>query len=62
MTITVAIDPDQTDSSDREKLIPCPECGQKLLEVRSAFHRNLFRMKCRRCRKYIRIVVDGGNE
>lgn len=62
MTITATIDPDQTDSSDREKLILCPECGQKLLEVRSAFHRNLFRMKCRRCRKYIRIVVDGGNE
>ena len=62
MTITVAIDPDQTGRSDREKLISCPECGQKLLEVRSAFHRNLFRMKCRRCRKYIRIVVDGGNE
>ena len=62
MTITAAIDPDQTDSGDREKLILCPECGQKLLEVRSAFHRNLFRMKCRSCRKYIRIVVDGGNE
>ena len=41
MTITAAIDPDQTDSGDREKLILCPECGQKLLEVRSAFHLSL---------------------
>ena len=57
MTITAKEDSDQTDKSNRDRLATCPVCGQKLFEVESLFTKGVFRHKCRRCKKYIRIAV-----
>ena len=55
MNIIAKKDTDQTDGSDRNRLAVCPCCGQKLFEVVSIFHKGIFRFKCRRCKKYIRV-------
>ena len=57
MDIIAREDIDQGDTSDRSKLAVCPHCGQKLFEVESIFHKGVFRHKCRRCKKYIRVSV-----
>lgn len=57
MNIIAREDTEQGDTSDRNKLALCPICGQKLFEVESIFHRGIFRHKCRRCKKYIRVSV-----
>ena len=59
MDIITKEDADQTDKSDRDSLAVCPVCGQKLFEVESIFHKGVFRHKCRRCKKYIRVAVIG---
>lgn len=57
MTITVIKDTDQSDKSIRSRIAVCPQCGQKLFEVESIFHRGVFRHKCRRCKVYVRVAV-----
>lgn len=57
MNILAKEDIEQGDTSDRERLVSCPGCGQKLFEVKSIFHKGVFRLKCRRCKKYIRVSV-----
>lgn len=59
MDIIAKEDIEQGDTSDRNKLAVCPHCGQKLFEAVSIFHRGVFRFKCRRCKKYIRVSVIG---
>ncbi len=43
--------------SSRERLAVCPDCGQKLFEVVSLHNRGVFRLKCRRCKKYVRVLA-----
>lgn len=62
MDIISKEDIDQTDKSDRNRLAVCPVCGQKLFEVESIFHKGVFRHKCRRCKKYIRVAVISGKD
>lgn len=62
MNIIAREDTDQTDKSDRVKLAACPHCGQKLFEIESISHKGVFRHKCRRCKRYIRVVVIGEKE
>lgn len=57
MDIFAKEDVDQTDKSDRNKLALCPVCGQKLFEVESLHRKGVFRQKCRRCKKYIRVSI-----
>lgn len=57
MNIIAKEDTEQGDTSDRDKLVVCPHCGQKLFEVESISHRGVFRHKCRRCKRYIRVLV-----
>lgn len=59
MNIIATEDTDQADKSDRKRLALCPHCGQKLFEVVSLFHKGVFRLKCRRCKKYISVSVTG---
>lgn len=59
MTISCKVDEDQNDKSIRENLALCPYCGQKLFEVESLHTRGVFRQKCRRCKKYIRVTAIG---
>ena len=62
MTIIAKVDTEQSDTSGRNKLAICPHCGQKLFEVESIYYSGLFRHKCRRCKKYIRVsVIDKGD-
>ncbi len=61
MKFIVEVDHDQTDKSDRGRMPLCPVCGQKLMEVESIFHKGVFRLKCRRCRKFIRLGVQEDN-
>lgn len=59
MKIEPSADVNQSDTGDRTNMAICPACGQKLFEVESIFRRGVFRMKCRRCKKYIRVeIVD----
>lgn len=58
MQITTEIDSTQTDDGDRSGMALCPSCGQKLMKVDSLFHSGIFRLKCRRCKKYIRVAVN----
>lgn len=53
------IDTDQEHGSRDNELVECPECGQKLFAVEGIFHRGVFRLKCRKCKKYIRVKVIG---
>lgn len=62
MNIIAKEDTNQTDKSDRDKLAVCPVCGQKLFEVESIVHKGIFRHKCRRCKKYIRVAIIGDKE
>lgn len=62
MNIFAKEDIDQTDKSNRNKLAVCPCCGQKLFEVESIFNKGVFRHKCRRCKKYIRVSVIGNED
>lgn len=62
MIITAREDPNQKDTSNREKLAVCPRCGQKLFEVESIFRKGLFRQKCRRCKTYIKVSVSDGED
>lgn len=57
MTIIAIEDTDQTDKSERSRLAVCPRCGQKLVEIESLYRRGVFRQKCRRCKRYIRITA-----
>lgn len=57
MNITAKEDTEQADRSRRDRLAECPRCGQKLFEVESIFHRGVFRCKCRRCKRYVRVSV-----
>lgn len=57
MNIIAKEDTVQTDRSCREKLAVCPHCGQKLFEIESLHTRGVFRHKCRRCKKYIRVIA-----
>lgn len=59
MNIIAKEDVDQRDRSDRNKLAACPLCGQKLFEVESLHTKGIFRHKCRRCKKYIRVIAIG---
>lgn len=59
MNIKAIIDPNQADTSDRERLATCPHCGQKLFEIESIFNRGVFRLKCRRCKIYVRVSCLG---
>lgn len=59
MNIIAKKDTDQTDGSDRNRLAVCPCCGQKLFEIESLHTKGLFRHKCRRCKKYIKLAVIG---
>lgn len=58
MNINSIIDSNQTDNGRRQSMALCPACGQKLFEVESIFHRGIFRLKCRRCKRYIRVKVE----
>ena len=57
MDFITSEDNNQEDKSNRNSLAVCPICGQKLFEVESLHCRGVFRMKCRRCKKYIRVYV-----
>lgn len=57
MHIRTTIDTTQSDISDRDKIAICPFCGQKLFEIESITTKGVFRMKCRRCKKYVRIYA-----
>ena len=57
MDIIAREDPDQRTIHDRKKLALCPYCGQKLAEIESIFNAGVFRLKCRRCKKYIRVAA-----
>ncbi len=57
MRITTREDPNQSDSSDRSSMALCPVCAQKLFEVESLAAPGIFRVKCRRCKKYIRVYT-----
>lgn len=58
MKIETYIDTNQTDDGMRQNMAKCPSCGQKLFQVESIFHKGVFRLKCRRCKKYIRAKVS----
>lgn len=58
MQIESSIDRNQTDNGDRRSMAICPACGQKLFEVESIFYKGVFRLKCRRCKRYIRVKVE----
>lgn len=62
MDIITKKDSDQSDKSNRERIAVCPQCGQKLFEVESIFHKGLFRQKCRRCRIYVKVAVLGNDD
>lgn len=57
MYIQAKLDENQIDDGDRTQIAECPECGQKLFKVESLHANGLFRTKCRRCKKYIRVHV-----
>lgn len=59
MDIIAKVDSDQTYRDEREGMAVCPHCGQKLFEVVSLHRSGVFRHKCRRCKKYIRVAVIG---
>ena len=59
MQIETTEDINQEDISDRKKIARCPRCGQKLIEIESLTTAGVFRVKCRRCKKYIRVNVTG---
>lgn len=62
MYLSTQQDINQQDSSDRNSLALCPVCGQKLFEVESLSTKGVFRLKCRRCKKYIRVyAIDTEN-
>lgn len=61
MKIIATEDDEQRDVSNRDRLAVCPVCGQKLFEVVSIFNRGVFRLKCRRCRKYIKVSASNDN-
>ena len=58
MRVESTVDPDQTDNGNHRNMAFCPVCGQKLFRVESIFHRGVFRHKCRRCKKYIRVKIQ----
>lgn len=62
MNILAKEDTDQNDKSDRKKMAICPVCGQKLFEVESLYRKGLFRVKCRRCKKYVRIAITSESD
>lgn len=55
--IFTQVDTTQADNSDRNKIAYCPECGQKLVEIAFLDGNGRLRQKCRRCKKYIRIIA-----
>lgn len=57
MQIDTKEDRSQADVSRRPHLAICPLCGQKLFEVESLAAPGIFRIKCRRCKKYIRVTA-----
>ena len=57
MYIQAKLDENQTDDGDRSQIAVCPVCSQKLFQVESLHTNGLFRSKCRRCKKYIRVYV-----
>ncbi len=62
--IIARVDSDQSGSSDRKRLVICPNCGQKLAEIVSAYHEGITRCLCRRCHLYILVFTmeDGAVE
>lgn len=57
MNIIAKEDAEQINRSSRERLAVCPLCGQKLFEIESLHTKGVFRHKCRRCKKYIRVIA-----
>lgn len=58
MKVLVEVDKEQGDVSDRARLVGCPECGQKLIEVVDIRDNGLYRIKCRRCGRYLRLSAS----
>lgn len=50
-------DVSQAESCD--KMVHCPECGQKLTDIKYVNGAIMLRIKCRRCKTYINVDVVG---
>lgn len=58
MKIYARLSEEQNDDKSRHDMAYCPVCGQKLVQIRSVFHRSVTRHKCRRCKKYIDVIAE----
>lgn len=62
MHINTEEDTNQDISANRRNVAECPTCGQKLFQIESLATKGAFRIKCRRCKRYIRIrAVESGS-
>lgn len=62
MHIDTKEDSNQEVSANRSNVAECPTCGQKLFQIESLVAKGAFRIKCRRCKRYIRIrAIETGS-
>ena len=62
MHIDAREDTDQRVVGNRPNLAECPNCGQKLFQIESLATKGAFRIKCRRCKRYIKIsAIESGS-
>jgi DNA-directed RNA polymerase subunit RPC12/RpoP len=53
--VRVRIDESQAD--ERTKMVACPSCGRKLVDVQSSSGASILRIKCTRCGKYVKVNI-----
>lgn len=61
MLIHATEDTNQETGASPRDLAECPKCGQKLFAVESLCRSGVFRIKCRRCKRYIRVYAREGS-
>lgn len=57
--VRIDIEEDPRQDDGHRKFLVCPGCGQKLADLKLVEGLVMLRIKCRRCRKYIRIDLAG---
>lgn len=57
--IKIGIEEDPRQAIEYHKLVFCPNCGQKLTDVKFVDGIAMLRIKCRRCKKYINLDLVG---
>lgn len=55
--LTIKLYCDKNQSPTPVRLVECPECGQKLVDIVAARGEIDVRVKCRRCKQFVTISV-----